>query len=134
MEADMLMDRESFLRGVAALKQTIAEYEVKQRADKVIIHMPHNSAKCREAVEADYKARSIGRVYWDYRVGGIQSRVVLRKVWITALLVTYNLVRGKSVPYRVDRYNRAHYTSLLWQAQQIFDSAVANKPEVGVAV
>jgi len=129
----MLMDRESFLRGVAALRREIAALEVQQRADKVIIHMPHDSAECRAVVRADGEAR--GKRYLEYYdVGSVQSRIAMRKVQITARLVTYNLVRGKGVPYRVDSYHRAEYTRQLQAARQIFDNAVADKPvEVGAA-
>ena len=122
------MDRESFLRGVDALRQQIAAMEVVQRRDKKIIRMPRKTSEDREALMLALNEREKGKRYMRPDVGWVQHDIEVQKVWITALLVTYNLVRGKGVPYRVDKYCRAEYTLRLQEARKIFDNAVAAVP------
>jgi hypothetical protein len=125
------MDHEACLRGVAALRQEIKKNEARQRQDKQIIRMPRKTkddlARLGEALDE----RERGKKYPNPCVSWVQSSAASRKPRLTALYVTYNLVRGKMVAQRVDRYSpceRWGYPKQLREARKIFDDAVAAVP------
>ena len=118
------MDREGFLRGVAALRKHIATLVSVQCFEKGLTRMSHISKESRDIVR-EYGS-SIGMRYLEYfDMGSIQSYVTRRKIRITAALVTYALVRGKGVAHKVDKYSGGEYTHELKRARLIFDNAVA---------
>lgn len=117
------MDRESFRRGVAGLKKEIAETEKRQRRDKKIIRTPRKTkedhARLRLEIDRCHKREYGFQTY----VSEVQSAVANRKVWLTAMLVIYSTVRGKSTPYRVDKYCVLDYNVMLARARRLFDEA-----------
>jgi len=125
------MDREGFLAGIAALKKEIKEAEGLQRTEKRIIRMPRKTPEDIERLRSAIHESEKGKKYPTQSVDLVQSHVACRKSWLTALYVTYNLVRGKSVAQRVDKHSTCEhygYPKQLREARRIFDVATALVP------
>jgi hypothetical protein len=122
------MDREAYHRGVAALKKQIKLEERVQRAEKQLTRMPRKTKEERERLYAALHEHEKGKKYPNPRVDWMQSRVAMRKPWLTALYVTYNSVRGRTITQRVDKSCQSGYIRKLQQAKEIFDEAVKLQP------
>ena len=125
------MEREEFLRGVAALKKQIKLEEGVQRRDKRIIRMPRKTKEDFTRLGAAIREREKDKKYPHNDVSRVQSDAASRKCWLTALYVAYNLVRGKMVAQRSDRLSQDvdwGYPRKLQRAREIFDDAVAAQP------
>jgi len=122
------MERETFRRGVAALKKQIKLEERVQRAEKRLTRMPRKTKEERERLYAALKEHERGKQYPNPHVDWMQSRVATRKPWLTALYVTYNSVRGRMITQRVDKYCQSEYIRKLQRAKEIFDEAVKLQP------
>ena len=125
------MEREDYRRGVAALKKQIKLEESVQRRDKQITRMPRKTDEDLTRLGDALREREKGKKYPHQDVSWVQSSVASRKCWLTALYVTYNLVRGRMVAQRVDRLSQDvnwGYPRKLQDARKIFDDAVAAVP------
>ena len=125
------MDRETYRRGIQALKLKIRELANKQRACKRVLRMPRKTADDRAKLQTEVDRLMPPTKYGHEDVSWLQSITAARRFKISTYLNVYAEVRGKA-PCHHSEEAMAYLPGNICEARKDFEDACGTTADLSL--